>query len=94
MSDVLILPSRAEGVPRTIMEALSSGVPVVSSDLPQIRSAFGDSITYITENNLSETIRNINEIIGNRNNMTDGVLLDWNNTVFKTDKILSKIDNR
>jgi len=45
--DVLVLPSRAEGVPRTIMEALSTGVPVVSSDLSQVRSAFGRSVEYV-----------------------------------------------
>lgn len=46
-ADVLVLPSRAEGVPRTIMEALASGVSVVSSDLPQVRSAFGDEVVYV-----------------------------------------------
>jgi|AntDeeMetagen192_2_1112575.scaffolds.fasta_scaffold06883_1 Glycosyltransferase len=46
-ADVLVLPSRAEGVPRTIMEALASGVFVVSSDLPQVRSAFGDDVEYV-----------------------------------------------
>ena len=47
--DLLVLSSRAEGVPRTIMEALSSGVSVVSSELPQVRSAFGDAISYASE---------------------------------------------
>lgn len=41
-ADAFILPSRAEGVPRTIMEAMATGVPVVASDLPQVRNLVSD----------------------------------------------------
>lgn len=36
-ADVFILSSLTEGVPRTILEAMSSGLPVICTDLPQLR---------------------------------------------------------
>ncbi|XVH33039.1 glycosyltransferase family 4 protein [Haloferacaceae archaeon DSL9] len=41
-ADVLVLPSRAEGVPRTVLEALASGTRVITSDLPHVDEVLPD----------------------------------------------------
>jgi glycosyltransferase involved in cell wall biosynthesis len=40
--DVMVLPSRWEGLPLAIIEAMSSGVPVVASDIPGNRHLIND----------------------------------------------------
>ncbi len=35
-SDIFVLPSLNEGVPRTILEAMACGIPVVCTELPQL----------------------------------------------------------
>jgi glycosyltransferase involved in cell wall biosynthesis len=35
--DVFVLPSRSEGIPRCLMEAMTLGVPVIASDIPGCR---------------------------------------------------------
>ncbi len=93
-ADLLVLPSRAEGTPRTVMEALSSGVPVVCSDLEHVRSAFGDSVIYSE----CEEIKNLADTIATTLAKDHTVSLSshfrWQNTVEETTTILDEVTDR
>jgi glycosyltransferase involved in cell wall biosynthesis len=41
-ADVFVLPSRREGIPGAVQEAMALEVPIVASDIPPVREALGD----------------------------------------------------
>ena len=88
--DMLLLPSRAEGVPRTVLEALASGVSVVCSDLEQIRSVLGEAVTYVD----SWDTGAVGEVIALTLREGGGSLderFQWNRTVVVTTKQLKEL---
>jgi glycosyltransferase involved in cell wall biosynthesis len=90
-ADVLVLPSQAEGVPRTIMEALASGVPVVSSDLPQVRSAFGESVSYVKSGNTPAYCNRICEVLNYNPDAKLDRSFQWQRTVKETTATLQTL---
>jgi glycosyltransferase involved in cell wall biosynthesis len=45
-SDVVLIPSRFEGVPLVMLEAMAVGVPVIASDLPGTQPYLGDDSRF------------------------------------------------
>jgi glycosyltransferase involved in cell wall biosynthesis len=43
--DVFVLPSRSEGIPRCLMEAMAAGIPIVASDIPGCRNLIDGAST-------------------------------------------------
>ena len=41
-ADVVVIPSRVEGLPGAVLEAMALERPVIASDIPMVREAIGD----------------------------------------------------
>jgi glycosyltransferase involved in cell wall biosynthesis len=48
--DVFVMPSRWEGLPNALLEALACGVPVVATDVPGMAEAAADNALLVPPN--------------------------------------------
>jgi glycosyltransferase involved in cell wall biosynthesis len=92
--DVLVLPSRAEGVPRTVLEAMASGVGVVANDLPQLRSILDSNGHLVSIDSLDRMAAAIVSTITTAEN--GGAIqsvdeMEWEATVKRTTESLELI---
>ena len=55
-SDVFVLPSRQEGLPRVLIEAMARGLPCIASDLPGCAELLQET-TLVKGNDLNEWIK-------------------------------------
>jgi glycosyltransferase involved in cell wall biosynthesis len=72
-SDIFILPSRYEGMPNALAEAIASGLPVITTDIPGCTTLVKDGVNGFVvpfdakgEPNLDKLINAILSIINNR----------------------------
>lgn len=95
--DVVMLPSRAEGLPRTILEAFASSVPVVSSYLEHIASIVREGGETVKIGNIEGYVsalkRTLNrtEELGAAGRKTVVENFRWQDTVERTDDVLMSI---
>lgn len=65
---IFCFPSKSEGFPKVIVEAMASGTPIICSNIPVLRYLINDSNGYILESLDSDNIVNgINSIIVDKN---------------------------
>jgi glycosyltransferase involved in cell wall biosynthesis len=67
--DVLILPSRAEGLPRTVLEAFASGVPVVSSHLEHTASVVQKGGETVPVGDITAYSSALNRVLNDRDQL-------------------------
>lgn len=64
-SRILIQPSKWEGLPFTIIEALSIGLPVIASDIDSHREIIEDGHTGFLANNEEDYVTSIDKVLSN-----------------------------
>lgn len=60
-AQVYVLSSRWEGMPLVLMEALSHGLPIISSDLPICKEIMGDFGLYFAKGNIVELAQRLKD---------------------------------
>ncbi|NQU41434.1 MAG: glycosyltransferase [Lentisphaerae bacterium] len=65
VADCLCLPSRSEGMPNVVMEALASGCPVAATDVGDVKWLLKDGVNgYVVGNSESEVVTDLSRAIG------------------------------
>ncbi|EMA47109.1 glycosyltransferase family 4 protein [Halobiforma nitratireducens] len=99
-ADVLVLPSRAEGLPRTVLESMASATPVVVSDLPQVAPIATEGGEAVSVGAVDEFANEIGRLIRDRHTRRElgehgrdvvGSTHDWQDTVDRTTAALTEL---
>jgi len=93
-ADALVLPSRAEGLPRTILEAMASDVGVVVSDLEQVAPVVGDGGVTVPVGDISGFAEGLKMVLNGRVADPRARIkekFDWAETVERTTAVLDRL---
>jgi glycogen(starch) synthase len=99
-ADVLLLPSRAEGLPRTVLEALASGVPVVVSDLPVLEKVVAGAGITVDSDDTAGFALALDDLLSRPERREEygrvgrervAAAHDWKSTVARTTEALERV---
>ena len=102
-SDIFVLPSLNEGVPKTLLEAMACGIPVIISEFPHLEEliknaglTFPKGDVHALADKIMRLIRDreLAKELGNngRNKIVEGH--SWGNTVRKTTELYEEVAGR
>ncbi|MFC6733720.1 glycosyltransferase family 4 protein [Haladaptatus sp. DYSN1] len=95
-ADILLLTSRAEGLPRTVLESLASGVPVVVSNLEQVAPVIeggGETVPVGDVAGFSAALERVLEREYNPEKLLDKGL-SWEDTTSQTTSVLEALSDK
>jgi glycosyltransferase involved in cell wall biosynthesis len=90
-ADALVLPSRAEGTPRTVLEAIACGTPVACSALPHVRAVFGDAASYFEPGDIEALCEALSRELAREHGPDPALVTDWDETVRRTTEQLTRL---
>jgi len=59
---IFVLPTFSEGFPLAVMEAASASLPLILSDIPELRAVFGSHALYFSNQNVGDLIGYIEDL--------------------------------
>jgi alpha-maltose-1-phosphate synthase len=64
-ADIFVMPTYSEGLPQVFMEAMAAGLPIISTNLPQMQEVISDGITgfLVPPGNRHELAKKIKTLI-------------------------------
>ncbi len=68
-ADIFVLPSLKEGLSLALLEALAAGLPVVASDLPEMRQILGECGVLIQDPTATNYAKALDALISNKSKM-------------------------
>lgn len=81
-SQIYVLSSRWEGMPLVLVEAMSHGLPIVTSDLPVCKEIMGDFGLYFQNGNIEELAERLD----------DATRIDWHKKSQEAFEIAKRFD--